>query len=78
MAVRYSNVRLEDSGNVKRLCLAALEHLLKHVPDADHARLGTLRRHVGKFRESMVTPFVGMWPFLQQKLVLSGAIGGGV
>ena len=35
LPVRYSSERLESAAHVRRLCLASVHHLLKHVPHCD-------------------------------------------
>jgi hypothetical protein len=49
MVVRYSQNRLHSAADVKRLCLAALAHCLKHRPEATFADLGACAKYLKKF-----------------------------
>lgn len=50
LAVRYSAERLETAAGVRRLCLAAMRHLLQHVADPSWSRLRAVVPHLPQLR----------------------------
>ena len=51
MAVRYSALRMEAVAQVRRVCIAAVSHLLKHVPNASMDRLTSVAKFLPQFRD---------------------------
>ena len=52
MHVRYSEVRLESSAQARRLCISAVAHLLRHVPNATMMQVTSVAKFLDKFRAS--------------------------
>ena len=49
--VRYSAVRLESAASVRRLCLAAIHHLLKNDPEPSWLKLRGVLSHLPRLRD---------------------------
>eukprot|EP00972_Heterocapsa_arctica_P062202 9169231-Heterocapsa_arctica.AAC.1 len=59
MAVRYSSARLASTAQVRRILLAAIEHMQKHDESAFLERMRAVKRHLSKLEELCLLPLWG-------------------
>ena len=51
MAVRYSALRMEAVAQVRRVCVSAVSHLLRHCPEATMAKISSVAKYLATFRD---------------------------